>query len=187
MTADRTAAVSGGPCAGGVAPPSSTRKRPQFHNPQVEAKVKGLHEAGRPRTEIASEIGCSVWTVDRLIRGWSSTQRPSLPPDAVDRYNRGESEASIAKDAGCQPETALRLLTEAGARVPKDAKQRRHADIIHRYTKRNESLRTIAAQVERSYGYVHSVLVNAKVELRPRGGHHPRSTGHANNPTGVQA
>lgn len=34
-----------------------------------------------------------------------------------------------------------------------------------------KSVRVIAAEVGRSYGYVHQVLTEARVTFRPRGGH----------------
>ena len=46
------------------------------------------------------------------------------------------------------------------------------ADIVTRYG-RGDSIRKIAAATGRSYGGVHSILVEAKVEFRPRGGPHP--------------
>ncbi|MEV4749092.1 helix-turn-helix domain-containing protein [Streptosporangium sp. NPDC049248] len=34
-----------------------------------------------------------------------------------------------------------------------------------------KSIRTVADEVSRSYGYVRKILVDARVTLRPRGGH----------------
>jgi len=121
---------------------------------------------------IAAEVGCSLTTVYALLKGIDTPQahRRALPPDALRRYQRGETVASIAAATGFRTSTLVRLLAEAGADVTADTEEHVRADIVHRYIHRRESIRVIAAAIGRSYGTVHRILTTQKVKLRPRGG-----------------
>jgi hypothetical protein len=44
--------------------------------------------------------------------------------------------------------------------------------IVRRYSDNGETIRTIANDIARSYGFVHRVLTDSGVGLRPRGGTH---------------
>ncbi|GAA1769831.1 helix-turn-helix domain-containing protein [Nonomuraea bangladeshensis] len=50
------------------------------------------------------------------------------------------------------------------------------AAIVRKYCDERLSIRTIAEAVGKSYGFVHRVLTDADVTLRPRGGARKRNT-----------
>ncbi|MFF0770995.1 helix-turn-helix domain-containing protein [Nonomuraea wenchangensis] len=50
------------------------------------------------------------------------------------------------------------------------------ADIVRKYRDEGLSIRTTAEAVGKSYGFVHRVLTDAGVTLRPRGGARKRNT-----------
>jgi len=158
---------------------SPRRMPPRFFNLEVQQHVRKLHNVDQwSKPAIAAEIGCSLTTVYVLLKG-IETPRPrrtrrGLPAGTVRRYNRGETVASIAARTGYRPSTLVRLLAAAGADVTADAEEQVRADIVHRYTHRRESIRTIAAALGRSYGYVRLTLTTQNVELRPRGTRRPQ-------------
>lgn len=147
--------------AGG--PGSSTRR--------CASRPGRLHEQRLRAAAIAAEIGCSTRTVYALLTCSDPQPRhaPSLPADAVSRYHAGETVESIAKSARCRPSTAARLLAAAGADIPADYELRRRAEVIDRYTRRRQSIRAIAADIGRSYSWVHHTLTNAHIPMRPHG------------------
>lgn len=59
-----------------------------------------------------------------------------------------------------------------GTRVTGDARAALAADLAQRY-RSGESIRALAADVGRSYGFVHRLLVENGVTLRGRGGSSP--------------
>lgn len=59
-----------------------------------------------------------------------------------------------------------------GTRVSGDARTSMGADLAERY-KQGESIRDLASDVGRSYGFVHRLLVEQGVPLRSRGGSAP--------------
>ncbi|KGM13659.1 helix-turn-helix domain-containing protein [Cellulomonas bogoriensis] len=56
-----------------------------------------------------------------------------------------------------------------GARITGEGREALTADLVERY-QRGESIRSMAADIGRSYGFVHGVLVDAGVTMRSRGG-----------------
>jgi transposase len=65
-----------------------------------------------------------------------------------------------------------------GARVTGDQRTRLRAALVKKYTK-GASIRALAEETGRSYGFIHTVLTEAGVTLRARGGHRshkPRKT-----------
>ncbi len=56
-----------------------------------------------------------------------------------------------------------------GARVTGDDRARLAADVIRGY-ENGESIRHLAAECGRSYGFVRGLLVDAGIQLRSRGG-----------------
>lgn len=56
-----------------------------------------------------------------------------------------------------------------GARVTGESRDRLQEELKRRYEE-GASIRTLAQETGRSYGFVHNVLVESKVRLRGRGG-----------------
>ncbi|MEU5843947.1 helix-turn-helix domain-containing protein [Rhodococcus sp. NPDC047139] len=56
-----------------------------------------------------------------------------------------------------------------GARVTGESRDRLQEDLKRRYEE-GASIRTLAQETGRSYGFVHNVLVESQVRLRGRGG-----------------
>jgi hypothetical protein len=56
-----------------------------------------------------------------------------------------------------------------GARVTRDERDRVAADLVKKY-ERGASIRALAEQTGRSYGFVHRILTESGVSLRGRGG-----------------
>jgi hypothetical protein len=56
-----------------------------------------------------------------------------------------------------------------GARISGSARDELRADVSEKYLKGN-SIRDLAVEIGRSYGFVHRLLVEAEVPLRGRGG-----------------
>lgn len=64
------------------------------------------------------------------------------------------------------------MMNEAahkGARITGADRARLTAEVCRKY-ENGESIRTLAAETGRSYGFVHGLLVDASVPLRGRGG-----------------
>ncbi|NTW39024.1 MAG: transcriptional regulator [Cellulomonadaceae bacterium] len=56
-----------------------------------------------------------------------------------------------------------------GSRITGDGRQDLATSLVERYS-RGESIRSIAEDIGRSYGFVHGVLVESGVTMRTRGG-----------------
>lgn len=56
-----------------------------------------------------------------------------------------------------------------GARITGEGRQDLAADLVERYRK-GQTIREMAEDIGRSYGFVHGVLVEAGVQMRGRGG-----------------
>ncbi|WP_250445327.1 helix-turn-helix domain-containing protein [Actinotalea sp. C106] len=56
-----------------------------------------------------------------------------------------------------------------GSRITGEGRQDLTARLVERYS-RGESIRSMAEDIGRSYGFVHGVLVEAGVSMRSRGG-----------------
>lgn len=56
-----------------------------------------------------------------------------------------------------------------GSRITGEGRQELTASLVERYN-RGESIRSMAEDIGRSYGFVHGVLVEAGVPMRTRGG-----------------
>ncbi|UYP20796.1 helix-turn-helix domain-containing protein [Rhodococcus sp. Z13] len=56
-----------------------------------------------------------------------------------------------------------------GARVTGESRDRLQEELKRRYEE-GASIRTLAKETGRSYGFVHNVLVESRVQLRGRGG-----------------
>ena len=63
--------------------------------------------------------------------------------------------------------------TEKGRRIVGAERQTLAKDLVKRYSS-GESIRALASSTGRSYGFVHRVLTESGVQLRQRGGNHPR-------------
>ena len=69
------------------------------------------------------------------------------------------------------------VLTK-GTRVTGESRDRLQAELKRRY-EAGASIRTLAQETGRSYGFVHNVLVESHVALRGRGGPNRRSAARA--------
>lgn len=67
------------------------------------------------------------------------------------------------------------VTAHRGARITGQDRAELAAEICRRY-QNGESIRTLAAQTGRSYGFVHGLLVDGHVPLRGRGGPTRRRT-----------
>ncbi|MFD6856799.1 helix-turn-helix domain-containing protein [Rhodococcus sp. NPDC060086] len=67
-----------------------------------------------------------------------------------------------------------------GARVTGESRDRLQAELKRRY-EAGASIRTLAQETGRSYGFVHNVLVESQVRLRGRGGPNRRRAAPASN------
>ena len=56
-----------------------------------------------------------------------------------------------------------------GSRITGEGRQDLASQLVQRY-QRGESIRSMAEDIGRSYGFVHGVLAEAGVEMRTRGG-----------------
>jgi len=94
-------------------------------------------------------------TGDRL---WFGAPGSSLTPHRVGSSTGGSAQA-----------VAVMISTEKGRRIVGSERQTLARDLVSRYTS-GSSIRALAADTGRSYGFVHRVLTEAGVELRQRGG-----------------
>jgi hypothetical protein len=58
---------------------------------------------------------------------------------------------------------------QKGARITGEGRQSLAGTLVDRYS-RGESIRSIADDIGRSYGFVHGILVESGVSMRSRGG-----------------
>ncbi|TCN57961.1 hypothetical protein EV641_10156 [Rhodococcus sp. SMB37] len=70
-----------------------------------------------------------------------------------------------------------------GARVTGESRDRLQAELKRRY-EAGASIRTLAQETGRSYGFVHNVLVESQVRLRGRGGPNRRRAAPASTSSG---
>ncbi len=69
-----------------------------------------------------------------------------------------------------------------GARVTGAVRDQLGAELVEKYTE-GASIRALAAQTGRSYGFIHRVLIEAGVPLRGRGGDNRTRTRSASTTT----
>jgi Helix-turn-helix domain len=65
--------------------------------------------------------------------------------------------------------TGTTATTEKGRRIVGTERQNLAKDLVKRYSS-GESIRALASDTGRSYGFVHRVLTESGVQLRQRGG-----------------
>lgn len=70
-----------------------------------------------------------------------------------------------------------------GSRVTGESRNRLQEELKRRY-EAGASIRTLAQETGRSYGFVHNVLVESKVQLRGRGGPNRRRSKPVENAAG---
>ena len=70
---------------------------------------------------------------------------------------------------------------KANVRIIGEERTRLSKRLVQQY-KRGASIRTLAAETGRSYGFIQRILSESNVTLRPRGGNTRRSTHHASDP-----
>jgi hypothetical protein len=61
------------------------------------------------------------------------------------------------------------VTSHRGARITGSDREKLTAEVCRRY-QNGDSIRALAAETGRSYGFVHGLLVDAQIPLRGRGG-----------------
>lgn len=83
-----------------------------------------------------------------------------------------EKDSARASKASVGKAKASSALRRKGVRVLGSDRTELQADLKAKY-EAGASIRSLASETGRSYGFVHKVLVESKATLRARGGAHP--------------
>lgn len=75
----------------------------------------------------------------------------------------------MATETKTAAKTAKTVTIKKGARITGPARDKLAADLRKKYEK-GQSIRALAEDTGRSYGFVHRLLLDAEVPLRGRGG-----------------
>jgi predicted transcriptional regulator len=67
-----------------------------------------------------------------------------------------------------------RVELKRGRRITGSDREEVAAFLLSEYSEKKASIRGLAEQIGRSYGFVHRVLSESGVQIRPRGGDHSR-------------
>jgi transposase-like protein len=139
------------------------------------------YERGEPIADLATKLGVHRTTLDNLIRRLELTREdpdavpPAVRDEIVASYRCGETLAGVGRRHGFSPNKVQRLLVAAGepirARGPRKPAVTSEGlcEIVARY-KQGEAIMAISESVGLSYGHVRGCLLDAGVQMMPRGG-----------------